>query len=278
MPITISHPIKMLSEQEFHDLDFQVMKLAFKIQNELGRFYDEKIYQNELIRLCQYNGIEIASEVKISLTHKTFKKELFIDLLMNHGAIYELKAATAIVTDYRIQTLDYLLLTATKHGKIINFRPTSVQHEFVSTTLDPIDRRTVSVHDTLWFNQSETAQQLKTITLDLLTDWGAFLDARLYKEAICHFFGGTEQITRPVEIIRCGTCLGSQKIPLLSKTETFCISSLKNGISAYHEHLKRFLGNTKLQTLYWINLNGHQINFSSILNPNHSVHNYSDPK
>jgi GxxExxY protein len=276
MPVQIEQPINALSEREFHDLDFQVMRLAFDIHNQMGRFYDEKIYQNELIRLCQHNGIETSSEVKICLTHQTFKKELFIDLLLNHGAIYELKTASAIISDHRIQTLDYLLLSDVKHGKIINFRPPSVEHEFVSTTLDSHARRNISVREEPGFRRSDTADKLITVTLEILTDWGAFLNTALYKEAICHFFGGQDTIVRPVKIKSADTELGSQKIPLLSPGETFCISSLKKDLPAYQKHLQQFLNHTDLSTLYWINLNGTEIGVSSILNPNHSVLNYSD--
>ena len=276
MPVQVEQPINALSEQEFHDLDFQVMRLAFDVHNQMGRFYDEKIYQNELVRLCQHNGIETSSEVKICLTHQTFKKKLFIDLLLNHGAIYELKTAAAIVSDYRIQTLDYLLLSDVKHGKIINFRPPSVEHEFVSTTLTPADRNNISMTDTSWKNESKTAQRLKSILLGLLADWGAFLNTALYKEGICHFFGGQEAVLQPVEIKKENVLLGTQKIPLLSESETFCISSIKNGIRTYGSHLQRFLDCTNLETLYWINLNRSQVQLSSIRNSNHSVPNYSD--
>ncbi|MFA7257571.1 MAG: GxxExxY protein [Kiritimatiellales bacterium] len=276
MPIQLEQPIKALSEQEFHDLDFQVMRLAFDIQNQLGRFYDEKIYQKELLRACLINGIQANAEVKICLAHKAFKKDLFIDLLLNYGAIYELKTASAIASDYQIQALDYLLLTEIKHGKIVNFRPPSVEHEFVSTTLDFTARRNVKVDDNLWLHHSETADKLKSITLEILADWGAFLNTALYKEAICYFFGGQENIIQPVRITTGEIELGTQKIPLLSQTETFCISSLKNGIPAYRKHLQRFLDHTDLDTLYWINLNGSEIQFSSVSNSNHSVLNYSD--
>ena len=65
MSILISHLINILTEQEFHNLNYRVMQLAFQVHNELGRFYDEKIYQNKLTELCRERGVEVASEVKI---------------------------------------------------------------------------------------------------------------------------------------------------------------------------------------------------------------------
>lgn len=264
MPIHLEHPISAVSEQTFREIDYQVMKLAFDAHNRMGRFYDEKIYQNELLASCRENGINATNEVKIELTHKTFIKELFIDLLIENGIIYELKVAQAIAPEHRIQTIDYLLASEIQHGKIINFRSASVQHEFVSTTLKHGDRKKISTCDQGWDYTSETAARLKTITMDLVIDWGAFLNTNLYKEAIAHFFGGLQEISRPVDINRNGISIGAQKLPLLSATETFFISSVKTEIGSYQSHLQRLINCTNLKTLFWINLNRTEVQFKTL--------------
>jgi len=276
MPITIHHPIKRLSEQEFHDLDFQIMKLAFDIHNRLGRFYDEKIYQNELIALCRRAGLEAATEVRIELTHNSFRKNLFIDLLIESGSIYELKAARSIVPAYRVQTLGYLFLTGTQHGKIINFRPPSVEHEFVSTSLTPTDRRIFSIRDNNWEKDSPSAHRLKTLLIDLLNDWGTFLNTEFYKEALCHLYDIGKNIVQSVKIKSSSTVLGTQNIPLISPTESFCISSIRNGTKTYQTHLCRFLEHTNLKHLHWININNSNVQFRTLSNKNYSDLNYSD--
>lgn len=270
MPITVNHPIRLLSEQEFHDLDFQIMKLAFETHNRLGRFYDEEIYQNELAALCQRAGLEAATEVQIGLTHDSFRKNLFIDLFIESGSIYELKAAKAITASYRVQTLGYLFLTGTQHGKIINFRPPSVEHEFVSTSLTQAERRLFSVNEENWNCESESAARLKSIAINLLKDWGVFLNTDLYKEAICHLYGNGEDIIQPVEI-KCGSSvLGKQNIPLLSPTESFYVSSVRNGIPTQKIHLQRFMQHTTLRHLHWININNLNIQFQTLSNQNYS--------
>lgn len=264
MPINVEHPVNAVSEQTFREIDYIIMRLAFGAHNRMGRFYDEKIYQNELLATCKENGINAASEVNIELTHKTFTKNLFIDLLIESGIVYELKTADAIISDHRIQTIDYLLLSQIRHGKIINFRPGSVQHEFISTTLNHNDRIAISVCDNEWDHSTETALGLKAITTDLLADWGAFLNTNLYKEAIAHFFGGLDEIVKPVDIHRNETSIGTQNLPLLSPTETFCISSVKTGSKSYQSHLQRLLSCTPLKSLHWINLNNSEVSFITL--------------
>ena len=40
--------LNVISEEQFHEIDYLVMKQAFAVQNALGCFYDEQIYSNEL--------------------------------------------------------------------------------------------------------------------------------------------------------------------------------------------------------------------------------------
>lgn len=276
MPITVTYPIKLLSEREFHQLDFHVMRLAFEAHNQLGRFYNEEIYKNKLVELCKNEGLDARTEVKIELTHGQFHKNLFIDTVIDSASIYELKTARAIDAAHRAQALGYLFLANIQHGKIINFRPPSVEHEFVSTSLTLPERRKISIDDKNWKHNSSTAKKLKAIVIDLLNDWGAFLDTDLYKEAIRSLFSPAKEISHPVEIKSGSLLLGKQNLPLISPTETFTVSSIRNGISTYQTHLHRFLKHTRLTHLHWINIDNFNVQFTTISNKNYSDLNYSD--
>lgn len=263
MPITLKHPIELLSEKGFHDLDYEIMRLSFEIHNELGRFYDESIYQEELEKQCRTSGIRIEKEFKIQLIHNDFVKPLYIDLLINGSTVYELKACTAIAEPNRIQTLNYLFATNTRSGKLINFRPASVEHEFVSTNLNLEKRRTFNIVDTNW-GSGKHADQLREIVIGLLSDWGTFFDTDIYLDAIYHFLGGKEVVLQNLPIINNGTTLGHQRTPLLSKTEAFLLTSVTKNSSTYQNHLLRFLNHTHLEYLHWINLNHQTVSFTSL--------------
>ena len=77
MPIRLQHPIQPISENSFHELDSEIMKIIFQIHNDLGRFYDEDIYQMELFRQCNRAGINVTRESEIRLTHDQFEQSLF---------------------------------------------------------------------------------------------------------------------------------------------------------------------------------------------------------
>ena len=48
MPVTLAVPIRRLSQAEFGEFSYEVMRHVFAIHNDLGRFFDEAIYKSEL--------------------------------------------------------------------------------------------------------------------------------------------------------------------------------------------------------------------------------------
>lgn len=187
MPIECKFSVAPLSQDDFHAVDKTVMKHAFEIQNELGRLCDELIYKNELAYRCQQDGLSIQTEAMICVTHGTFNKPYYLDMLINSGGVYELKATHGLHTNHSNQLINYLLLATLHHGKLINFRPPSVQYRFVSTKLTPALRHKFIIDDSEWNKSAALAHWLRQTVSDLLCDWGAFLDIDLYRNAIHHF-------------------------------------------------------------------------------------------
>ena len=152
MSIKIEVELKQIDEQEFYEIDYVVTGLAYAIHNEIGKLWDEKIYQNELADRCRAAGFEyVKTEVPIILLYKDFCKEYYVDLLVNNSIIYELKTVSRLKAEHNKQALNYLLLLGLQHGKLINFRPASVQKRFVSTTLLTKDRYELTFDDQQWF-------------------------------------------------------------------------------------------------------------------------------
>lgn len=235
------------------------MKHAFDIQNEFGRLCDEAIYQNELVFRCQQDGIETLAEATILLEHQDFKKLHFIDLLAASGGVYELKTARALNKQNELQLINYLLLTGTHHGKLINFRPPAVEYRFVSTSLTPKDRFAFSINTQKWRCADDESAFVQEQVVALLEDWGAFLGADLYKQAIVHLLGGEERVLCPVQMLKGGRLLGKQNIIFLNPTTSLHISAVSKNLSSYERHLQKALNHTTLKNTQWINFNKHTI-------------------
>ncbi|MBI2479004.1 MAG: GxxExxY protein, partial [Planctomycetia bacterium] len=172
------------------------MRHIFSIHNEIGRFFDEKIYKQELAR--RMAGVRL--EEPIEVTFRTFRKPYFLDVLVADGGIFELKAVEALAGRHRAQLLNYLLLCDLAHGKLINVRPDVVEHEFVNTNWRYADRLKFAVAHERWNASIPGAAMLCEFLTAFLHDVGAGLEIAIYEEAAMHCFGGWEQIERDVRV------------------------------------------------------------------------------
>ena len=157
-----------------------------------------------------------------------------------------------------------MLLTGIKHGKLINFRPASVECSFVSTTLTNEDRYDYSI-DTTRFNEATSkCKDLKLILSALLKEWGAFLDCRLFNEALIHFLGGNENIICPVKICFNNKKAGEQKMQLLNNETAFHLSGITRAFKGYENNIKRLIKHTNIKTVQWVNCNQRDIKVKTI--------------
>lgn len=267
MPIRTRFKGRQISKDEFYNLDYQVKGILFEIHNEFGPFCDEKIYKVELADRCLKKRIApVQLEEPIYVSYNDFSKIYYIDLLFDQAVIYELKSANALNNEYRKQTINYLLLAGLNFGKLVNMGASSVQHEFVSASMSPKERYQYRIHDQFWMNVDQDSIWMKKIMLELISDWGAFLDTNLFYEAIEYYRGGKENVIKKVEIKKDERVLGEQKVHLLNPKTAFKISAVKKYIPQYEQHLKLFIKHTSLMAIQWINFNNHEITLKTILN------------
>lgn len=266
MPITHRVEIKTLSDEEFYLLDHKVMGLAFAIQREFGRFWNETIYQNKLADSCQKAGFaKVATEVPIRVSYNDFSTFYSVDLLVENAVVYELKAVRALSGEHSKQTLNYLFLLGMQRGKLINMQPSSVEHRFVSTRITPEKRYAFVIDDSEWHDRDEDSIWLKELMTNLVKEWGAFLGVNLFYEAIYHFRGGEENVVKTIEIKQGANIFGSQKVHLINSGVAFKISAITKGETYYEQDLRRFIRIASLRALQWINFNHEKIVFKTIL-------------
>jgi len=260
MPIERSEPILAATRESFYALDRQVLGVAFEVQNEFGGYLDEEVYQTEIARRCPNAELDVSREVRIRVSHEDFFKDYDIDLLIDRCVIVEAKAVQVLSMSHKAQLLHYLFLSGTHHGSLINLRGTKVERRFVSTSLTPHERTQFKIQDLDWNPVCNEFVELKTRMQKLLEDWGADLDFRLYRDALTHCLGKKEQI----RIYSQREVIGYQEVRLLNADIAFAISAIKTGRGVMHEHQQRFLKHTDLKGIAWINLNGKQIEFTTI--------------
>jgi len=264
MPIDCKFPVHPVDQDSFHAIDKVVMRHAFTIHNELGRFCGERIYQDELAYRCAECGLDILREPIISVTHQDFRKQYFLDILVSEGAIYEMKAVKSLNGGHDVQVINYLLLAGLNHGKLVNMRPGSVEYRFISTHLTTEERHRYSLNLDGWNPSNPMDFRLYDLVVGLLDDWGAFLDKNLYREALIHFFGGVDQVIQPINIQVEGRIVGKQKVTLLADDTAFHLSAIKMHHETYQKHMTRLLNHSSLEKIHWINFQGAHIQFKTL--------------
>jgi GxxExxY protein len=264
MPIHTAVPIRVFNQESFHQVDRRVTGLAYDIQNEFGRYLDERLYQGELTRRCRDLGFEVEPELQIDVALGDFSKSYFADHLINGGVIIEDKAVSGLNHAHKGQALHYLFLCGLHHATLLNFRSERVQHEFVSTRLTPTERRQYELVASHWKPLTPKCHELHDLLRQLLTEWGAYLDPVLYRDALTHFLGGAERVEREIRV-RCGGAeIGTQKMRLVADDIAFSVTASTHRPDIVFEHQRRFLRHTPLRALHWINLNHRRIEFRTI--------------
>lgn len=265
MPVTLPLRLHRLTAEEFRRLDYEVMRHAFDCHNALGRLCEEDIYRNDLVGRLEAAGLgPVRKEFPLSVVHRGFEKVYFIDLVVQQAVIYESKAVAQLVDEHRMQLLNYLLLCEQPRGKLVNFRPPSVEQEFVNTTLTDAERRRFTVHGQRWRELSDRCGWLRQTFIDLLEDWGAFLEIALYQEALTYFLGGPEAVAVRIPLSRAAMPLGLQTVHLLTPYVAFRITAFTARQAQYESHLQRLLAHTELKAIQWMNLNHHDIELVTV--------------
>jgi len=196
----------------------------------------------------------------VSVTHEAFRKDFYLDLLLQGGAIYETKCVFGLTGRHDGQLINYQLLTGVQHGKLINFQPFSVESRFISTGLTPQKRCEFKIDDSACEQSGKVKELIKT----LLKDWGAFLCIELYRDAVTHFLGGEGRALRPVNILCDKQVIGQKTVCLLNDRTALHLSAMSKRLVSYETHLGRLLAHMDVDAIQWVNFDQNNIHFKTI--------------
>lgn len=260
MPISVGAKIRTLTQVEFSRLAYDVMADLFYLRNELGRMFNENVYRDALLEIRN----DISTEVPIEVSFRDFRKLYFMDVLASSGGIFELKAVENIHLRHRSQLLNYLMLSGLQHGKLINVKPDIIQHEFVNVKSSHQERTEFSINDSDWSQTDGFGLAEKELVAEFLTDWGTGLDRSLYEEALVHFFGGPENAYKDINVLINQKTICQQATTVCSPKTAFKITTFDKLPVLIHKDLLRFLNQTELETIQWINISRGNLTFKTI--------------
>jgi GxxExxY protein len=258
MPVHCNLPIENTSQNHFAKLDYQVMKSVFACQNELGRLAEERIYAVDLAaRLSDLNTFR---GVKIELSFGDYLKKLYLDLVVSYCGIYELKTVTSLHSQHRSQLMTYMYLLDVEHGKLVNFRTSRVQTEFVNATIPRAQRVGFEVK----LDQYTGSKKFADIAISVIRDWGTCLRSSLYRDCFASLMGNQACEPQLVPLVRQGYPLGNQPFWMLDHTTAFDVTTFSKHDEDYERQLRHLLQLSSLDAIHRVNIDTHLVTCSTV--------------
>jgi GxxExxY protein len=268
MPITVQADVKEMLQKDFSAIAYEVVHEAFALHRELGPLFSERAYRNALTTRLK----NARTEVQITVAFENFEKSYFMDVVVGEGAIFEIKAVESLNDRHRSQLLNYLLLAELKHGKLINFGPENVEHEFVNTTWTGAERANFSVEDGEWLETEGFGESGKTRLLDVLRDWGVGLDRSLYEDLLIYLLGGERSVMAGVDVFFRNNLVAQQPVALCGSRDAVWLTTFPDDHRGFQNDLNRLAKATALHSIQWINIGRRAVSFRTLLYPFTSLH------
>ncbi len=114
--------IKDESQEQINLITEQIIGCAYKIMNELGCGFLEKVYENALAHEIGKLGLRTEQQKKIKVFYDKIEVGIYEpDILVEGQVIIELKTVKSLEEVHKAQCLNYLKATGYKTCLLINF-------------------------------------------------------------------------------------------------------------------------------------------------------------
>ncbi|MBR5036597.1 MAG: GxxExxY protein [Prevotella sp.] len=115
--------------QEYRDI-YEIVGAAMEVHASLGRGLSESIYQEALLLELGDRGLDAEREKRLEIYYKGRKlNQFYVADFYCRGILVELKASDNICSDHRAQLFNYMRVSHTYRGLLINFGEKSLRAE-----------------------------------------------------------------------------------------------------------------------------------------------------
>jgi len=99
-----------------------ILKSYYKVYNNLGYGFLEKVYENALLYELRNHGLNCEKQKPIKVYYEQIQVgEYYADIIVNECIILELKAAESIAEEHEFQLINYLKAKEIEIGLLLNF-------------------------------------------------------------------------------------------------------------------------------------------------------------
>ena len=113
-----------MSEEQYplKEVTEKIIGAAFQVHNRLGGGFQEKVYENALMKELGDRGLSAEQQKSLKIIYGGIPVGDFIaDILVNGSVIVELKAQRSIEKQNEVQLQNYLKASGIEVGLLINF-------------------------------------------------------------------------------------------------------------------------------------------------------------
>ena len=104
------------------DLTEKIIGCAYKVYNELGAGFIEKVYENALMIELKNEGLAAQQQYPVKVYYKgNLIGDYVADIVVEDRVIVELKAVSQLTKAHEVQLVNYLKATRLEVGLLINF-------------------------------------------------------------------------------------------------------------------------------------------------------------
>ena len=119
-----------MSEILEKDLSYKIVGVAYKVRDEPGFGFLEKVYENALAVGLREIGLRVDQQVSMEVQfHGQVGGTYCADIIVEGRVIVEVKSTEGIIKAYIAQTLNYLKVSGLRLGLLLNFNRHTVDVE-----------------------------------------------------------------------------------------------------------------------------------------------------
>jgi len=112
-----------MSDNFLHsDITSEIIKAFYKVYNELGYGFLERVYENAILIELRNIDLECKPQCSVEVFYQNCKVGQYIaDIIVEDSVIVEMKAAESICEEHEAQLINYLRATKIEVGILLNF-------------------------------------------------------------------------------------------------------------------------------------------------------------
>jgi GxxExxY protein len=118
---------KVMTNLVYPELSYQIVGILYKIYNQMGGGYQEKVYQKAISREFFIQKIPLLEQVRTDFNYKgKIVGRYYLDFIIDHKIMLELKITPSFSTRDIMQVLNYLKQSDLKLGILVSLNRNNI--------------------------------------------------------------------------------------------------------------------------------------------------------